>query len=63
MRGKAYRVHLTKDEKRRLEEVVSKEVHPVRQVRHAQILLSLDEEEGNGGNKGRLGHGTGVPCG
>jgi transposase len=49
MRGKAYRVHLTKDEKRRLEEVVSKGVHPARQVRRAHILLALHEEEGKPG--------------
>jgi transposase len=46
MRGKVYRVHLTKDEKKRLEEVVSTGVHPARQVRCAHILLSLHEEEG-----------------
>jgi transposase len=46
MRGKLYRVHLTKDEKKRLEENVSKGVHPERQVRRAHILLRLNEEEG-----------------
>jgi hypothetical protein len=46
MRGKVYRVHLTEDEKKRLEEIVSKGVHPARQVRRAHILLLLNEEEG-----------------
>ncbi|MDR2071540.1 MAG: hypothetical protein LBP81_09030 [Treponema sp.] len=46
MRGKVYRVHLTKDEKKRLEENVSQGVHPARQVRRAHILLLLNEEEG-----------------
>jgi transposase len=48
MRGKVYRVQLTKDEKKRLEEIVSKGVHPARQVRRAHILLLLNEEEGKG---------------
>jgi hypothetical protein len=46
MRGKVYRVHITKDEKKRLEEIVSQGVHPARQVRRAHILLLLNEEEG-----------------
>jgi hypothetical protein len=46
MRGKTYRVHLTAEEKRRLEDIVSKGVHPARQVRRARILLLLDEGEG-----------------
>jgi transposase len=46
MRGKVYRVHLTEEEKKQLEEIVSKGVHPARQVRRAHILLLLNEEEG-----------------
>jgi hypothetical protein len=46
MRGKVYRVQLTKDEKKRLEEIVSKGVHPARQARRAHILLLLNEEGG-----------------
>ncbi|MDR2434021.1 MAG: helix-turn-helix domain-containing protein, partial [Treponema sp.] len=46
MRRKTYRVHLTKDEKKRLEGIVSKGVHPARQVRRARILLLLNEGEG-----------------
>jgi hypothetical protein len=45
MRGKQYRVHLTKDKEKRLEEVVTKGVHPARQVRRAGILLLLNEGE------------------
>lgn len=46
MRGKSYRVCLTEEEKKRLEDIVSKGVHPARQVRRARILLMLDEGEG-----------------
>jgi transposase len=49
MRGKNYRVHLTEDEKKRLEDIVNKGVHPVRQVRRARVLLLLNEGEGRGG--------------
>jgi hypothetical protein len=49
MRGKNYRVHLTEDEKKRLEDIVNKGVHPVRQVRRARVLLLLNEGEGREG--------------
>jgi transposase len=49
MRGKTYRVHLTEDERRRLEDIVSKGVHPARQITRARILLLLDEGTGPGG--------------
>jgi hypothetical protein len=39
MKGKSYRVQLTADEKKRLEDIVTKGVHPVREVTHARILL------------------------
>jgi transposase len=43
MRGKTYRVHLTKDEEKRLEGIISKGIHPVRQITRARILLLLNE--------------------
>jgi transposase len=43
MRGKIYRVHLTEDEGQRLEDIVSKGVHPARQITRAGILLLLNE--------------------
>jgi transposase len=46
MRRKTYRVHLTTEEKKRLEDIINKGVHPARQVRRARILLLLDEGEG-----------------
>jgi hypothetical protein len=45
MRKKTYRVRLTAEEKKRLEDIVNKGVHPVRQVRRARILLLLNEGE------------------
>jgi hypothetical protein len=45
MKGKTYKVHLTADEKKRLEDMVNKGVHPVREVTHARILLLLNQEE------------------
>jgi hypothetical protein len=39
MKGKTYRVHLTKEDKKRLEDIAGKGVHPARQVRRARILL------------------------
>jgi hypothetical protein len=39
MKGKTYRVHLTEDERRRLEDIVTKGVHPARQIIRARILL------------------------
>jgi transposase len=43
MRGKIYRVHLTEDEQQRLNNIVSKGIHPVRQITRARILLLLNE--------------------
>jgi transposase len=43
MRGKTYRVHLTKDEERQLKDIVSKGVHPAGQITRARIVLSLNE--------------------
>ena len=43
MRGKTYRVHLTEDEQQRLEDIMSKGVHPARQITRAHILLLLNE--------------------
>jgi transposase len=46
MRGKIYRVQLTKEEKKRLEDIMTTGVRPARQVRRAHILLLLNEGEG-----------------
>ena len=43
MREKNYRVHLIEDERRRLEDIASKGVHPARQIIRARILLLLNE--------------------
>jgi transposase len=48
MRGKTYRVHLTKDEEKRLRDITGKGVHPARQVTRARILLLLNEGTGEG---------------
>jgi transposase len=45
MRRKTYRVHLKTDEKKQLEDMVSKGVHPARQITRARILLLLNEGE------------------
>jgi hypothetical protein len=37
MKGKTYKVHLTADEKKRLEDMVNTGVHPVREVTHARM--------------------------
>jgi transposase len=43
MRGKTYRVHLSPDERQRLEDIATKGVHPARRITRARILLLLDE--------------------
>jgi transposase len=43
VRGKIYRVHLTLDERQRLNDIVSKGVHPARQITRAHIVLLLNE--------------------
>ena len=50
MREKTYRVHLTKDEEKQLKDLVSKGVHPARQITRARILLLLNEGEVREGN-------------
>jgi transposase len=45
MRGKTYRVHLTKDEEKKLKDIVNQGVHPPRQITRARILLLLNEGE------------------
>jgi hypothetical protein len=45
MRGKTYRVHLSKEEEKRLTDIISKGVHPARQITRARILLLLNERE------------------
>jgi transposase len=43
VKGKTYSVKLPEEGKRRLEGIVSKGVHPARQIRRAAILLMLNE--------------------
>jgi transposase len=45
MKGKTFHVHLTKDEEKRLEDIVSTGSHPARQITRARILLLLNEGE------------------
>jgi hypothetical protein len=45
MRGKTYRVHLTHEEEKRLKDIISKGVHPARQITRARILFLLNERE------------------
>ncbi|MHB9294090.1 hypothetical protein Holit_03216 [Hollandina sp. SP2] len=40
---KTYQVHITGDEERQLKDIISKGVHPARQVTRAHILLLLNE--------------------
>ncbi|MDR2742043.1 MAG: hypothetical protein LBB98_07800, partial [Treponema sp.] len=49
MRGKTYRVHLTEDEQQRIEDIITKGVHPARQITRAHLLLLLYEGTGQGG--------------
>jgi transposase len=49
MRRKTYRVHLTKDEAKQVKDIISKGVHPARQVMRARILLLLNEGTGRDG--------------
>lgn len=46
MRGKAYKVQLTDQERKALKKFISKGKHPARQIIHAQILLATDEGKG-----------------
>ncbi|MDR1902566.1 MAG: helix-turn-helix domain-containing protein [Treponema sp.] len=48
MRKKIYRVKLTADEKKQLEDIINKGVHPARQMIRASILLLLNEEDQDG---------------
>jgi transposase len=50
MREKTYRVRLTAEEEQRLKDIVTKGVHPARQVRRARILLLLNEGTDREGN-------------
>ncbi|MDR1863253.1 MAG: hypothetical protein LBQ67_04955 [Treponema sp.] len=43
MRGKTYRVYLTEEEKKRLEDIISREIHSARQIRRGCMLLLLNE--------------------
>jgi hypothetical protein len=44
VRGKTYRVQLTAEEEKQLKDIVSKGVHPARQIIRARILLLLNEQ-------------------
>jgi transposase len=50
MRRKTYQVHLTGDEEKQLKDIISKGVHPARQVTRAHILLLLHEGTDREGN-------------
>jgi transposase len=57
MRGKTYRVRLTGEEEKLLEEIVGKKTYPERQVKRARILLLLNRGEDRPGNPARArGH-------
>jgi transposase len=49
MRRKIYRIHLTLDEQQRLEDLMTKGVHPARQITRAHILLLLNEAANQAG--------------
>lgn len=46
MRPRKYRVELTKTEREKLEEINSKGKSAAKKIKHAHILLKLDESEG-----------------
>jgi hypothetical protein len=60
MRGKTYRVHLTAEEEMRLRDIISKGVHPARQITHARILLLLNEKTDGEGQPVRVPEQTDV---
>ncbi|MDR2661849.1 MAG: hypothetical protein LBC31_02495, partial [Treponema sp.] len=54
MRGKIYRVQLTEDEQQRVKDIISKGVHPARQITRAHILLLLHEGTNQAGKPVRV---------
>jgi hypothetical protein len=60
MRGKIYRVQLTEDEQQRLKDIVTKGVHPVRQITRAHILLLLNEGTDQAGKPVRVPEQAGI---
>jgi hypothetical protein len=60
MRGKIYRVHLPEEEQQRLEDIVSKGVHPARQIIRARILLLLHEGAGRAGKPVKAPEQSGI---
>ena len=46
MRPRKYQVELTKTEREKLEEIISKWKSTAKKIKHAHILLKLDESEG-----------------
>jgi transposase len=53
MRGKTYRVRLTGEEEKLLDEIVRNETYPERQVKRARILLLLNRGADQSGNPAR----------
>jgi transposase len=60
MRGKTYRIHLTEDERQRLLDIVTKGVHPTRQITRARILLLLNEGTGRAGKPVKVPEQSGI---
>jgi transposase len=60
MRGKIYRVHLTEEEQQLLKDIVSKGVHPARQITRAHILLLLHEGADQAGKRGKVPEQTDI---
>jgi hypothetical protein len=60
MRRKSYRVQLTAEEEKQLKDIVSKDVHPARQIRRVRILLLLNEKTDGEGRLVRVPEQTEV---
>jgi transposase len=54
MRGKIYWVQLTEEEQQRLKDIISKGVHPARQITRAHIVLLLNEGTDQAGKPVRV---------
>lgn len=51
MRTKKWKVNLKTDERKKLKDIVSKGVHPVKIIKRANILMALDETQGKVGTQ------------
>jgi hypothetical protein len=60
MRKKAYRVQLTAEEEKQLAGIISKGVHPARQITRARVLLLLNEKTGREGKPAKIPEQTEV---